>query len=281
MADGEEHAPTRTGRRRHRVTRALTWITATAIGFSLLLAVTAFLTVKFLESEPQRLAGWLGDYLNREVSLRELELVWSSATPALRIRDFEMVTNAESGQSLSLDTTEVRIDLMRSIEQRSIQPLAIIVRGAQVSLERDLQGNVTIAGFWLGQDSDKAMDAVLADLLSALPKTAMLGIEQATVTLRESGTSSKAGRTLVLFPVSARLSRDADDLRISASATLQDHPQAQIHSTVRWRAQDRSPLQAAEFTLSAKRSADCRSIRANIAFRRRRADQYCHRRTDR
>ncbi|MFT5448961.1 MAG: hypothetical protein ACI9DC_004147 [Gammaproteobacteria bacterium] len=255
MADGEEHTPTRTGRRRHRVTRVLTWIAATAIGCSVVLVLTALLAVKFLESEPQRLAGWLSDYLNREVSLRELELVWSSATPALRIYDFKMVTNAESGQSLSLDTTEVRLDLRRSIAQRSLHPQAIIVRGAQVSLERDPQGNATIAGLGLGQErgqeGGKAMDTVLADLLSALPKTAMLGVEQATVTLRESGTSSQPGRTLVLFPVSARLSRDNDDLRISANAALRDHRQARIHSTVRWRAQDRSPLAAAEFTLSA------------------------------
>jgi len=250
VASGEpQPGPGSARTRTARALRAGLWMGAGAAVALALLAGAALLALPLLEQRPELAAGWLSEQLGRRVRLEQVEITWRGGAPLVRLRGVEL-GSAGDGGVLALDAAEVRVDALGSLRAGAVRPRAITVRGAELAVTRRPAGALAISGF--GRDAATGAADAIGLALASLPRGAVLGLEEARVTLHGFLAAAGSAASITLAPVSVHLRAGGGGLRLAGTAAAPASPRTPLRFSLRVADASPASLATAELSLSTR-----------------------------
>ena len=185
------------------------WMAASFAAVVILLGLATGLFRLLAPSLPQYHAdieAWASDALKVSVKLGSYDLRWSLSGPQLVFVDAELWTPDRSERVLHADDGVVRLSLV-DLLRGQVRPASLMLRGAEITIDRDAQGNWRVLG--------RELPAVSGAGGSSVLPRGQLELRDATVIV-----SDGRGVPLQLSGVRLNLDRGSDYLRLDGGLDL-------------------------------------------------------------
>lgn len=125
------------------------------------------------------LESWLGQRLGKHARVGELGLTWHGTGPALRLNQVQI--DSRGAPPLRVEQVLVRLDVLRSLVTRKLQPSQLLILGTRLTVQRTDSGRLALVGGEAMAVADPAEAAVAA--LAWLMRLPHADVRQADLTL--------------------------------------------------------------------------------------------------
>ncbi len=109
------------------------------------------ITLPEIESQKLRLEAWLSGVIERPVKITALNASWRAWTPTLVASQVDLFDAGGERKILSLGQIEIEVSPLDSLMQNDLIAHELIVRGVKLTLRRDRDGRIQLAGFPPGE----------------------------------------------------------------------------------------------------------------------------------
>ncbi|MFT4580340.1 MAG: hypothetical protein ACI915_002928 [Gammaproteobacteria bacterium] len=123
------------------------WTGFAALTIVLAIVVTIIrLALPHIDHQRIAIESWLSDLTQRPVQIGEVSASWRGWAPTLDVTNFVVRTSDASESLVRFDYAIVSISPLTSLFNLSLTPRKLIVGGMKISLERDIDGKISVAG---------------------------------------------------------------------------------------------------------------------------------------
>jgi len=100
-----------------------------------------------VEQRQEEISTWAGDRVGYPVEIGEAGIDWLGLLPKLQLESVKILDKERRNEIISLDKLYIGLDLFASIIQGEPVLNDVTLTGLEISLERDLAGNLQVIGF--------------------------------------------------------------------------------------------------------------------------------------
>ncbi len=122
-----------------------TIVSALTIVVAILISVVR-LMLPHIDQQRASIEVWLSDITNRPVSIGEVSASWRGWAPAIDATDLILLAADHKGELARFDYAKIEISPFVSLWRQHLVPRSLLVGGMQIALERDINGQISIAG---------------------------------------------------------------------------------------------------------------------------------------
>ena len=183
---------------------SLVWtaFTVVLLGSAAVLAV-ARIAWPQLDSQRGLIERWLGATIGRPVQVGAINATWNGWAPHLSVVRLAILDEQRNTELIRFASADIDLALLDSITRHELTPTRLVVSGVAMTLIRDLNGNISVAGMppphspvlrWLlDQDNLTVRQAALT--VDDQRAQASYGLSDLTVSVRRHG----AARTITAY----------------------------------------------------------------------------------
>ena len=123
------------------------WTSVAAVTIVIAIVVTIVrLMLPQIDEQRGSIEQWLSEITQRPIQIGEVKASWRGWSPTIDITELAL-KNADSEEELvRFDSAQIQISPLRSLFSFDLVPRRLVVGGIKVALERDVNGNISIAG---------------------------------------------------------------------------------------------------------------------------------------
>ena len=111
-----------------------------------LLAATGRWLLLNIDDHAGWVEAWLSRTLERPVEIGELRGHWRGWSPSIRINALTIYQQDKSVALLRFEQAHIELSISESFKNRDLRPEWILLSGVKLTLERDMEGNLSVAG---------------------------------------------------------------------------------------------------------------------------------------
>lgn len=123
------------------------WMAIAAVLIAFAAAVAAVrLLLPEIGDQREQLAAWIGDSVGRQAVIGEIDADWHAWSPSIRVEGIAFIDPTDQSELVRFDKASINIDLVASLSERSLRPKSIVLSGVALTLLRDANGKLSVAG---------------------------------------------------------------------------------------------------------------------------------------
>ncbi|MFT4563879.1 MAG: hypothetical protein ACI9BW_003639, partial [Gammaproteobacteria bacterium] len=122
-----------------------TWFAALTIVLAIVVTIVR-LALPHIDAQRDEIESWLSDLTQRPIHIGEVRASWRGWAPSLDVTDFVVRTSDAGEELVRFDYAIVSISPLASLFNLSLMPRKLIVGGMKISLERGIDGQISVAG---------------------------------------------------------------------------------------------------------------------------------------
>ena len=122
-----------------------TIVSAVTIVVAILISIVR-LMLPHINQQRASIEIWLSDITNRLVQIGEVSASWRGWAPTIDVTDLVLLGVDRKAELVRFDYAAIEISPFVSLWQQHLVPRSLLVGGMQIALERDIHGQISIAG---------------------------------------------------------------------------------------------------------------------------------------
>ncbi len=194
------------------------YIIATVILFTAVCVTLVRLTLPSINNYRENVQAWLGDYIGYPVIIKQIDAAWQGWIPYVSLNEISIFNSSGTITIANFESARISFDPIPSLLQRELTPLHLTITGLDLTVIRQPDGSINIAGSGFEPDyqDQQYSSAVFAGWL-LLQKS--ISIQQADITFLNL---EKQDHSIVFSDVSLRLRNAMGRTQLEGSAILPD-----------------------------------------------------------
>ena len=172
-----------------------TVVAAVTIVAAILISIIR-LMLPHIDQQRDSIEIWLSEITNRPVQIGEVRASWKGWAPTIDVSNLVLFGAARKTELVRFDYAAIEISIFTSLWQQHLVPRRLLVGGMRVALERDVNGQISIAGLppsrwpvaqWLLEQQNFALRDADISFTDAMSDSAPMHFTDVTVAITHDG----------------------------------------------------------------------------------------------